>query len=311
MREIFSTKSFCVNLLEYFIKSGNSIFILSYLRFTDLFVDPDDADAGVRGMLAEILPKCHRFLNHLLVKLRGVQQMQVAILPNGESQMGDVEAGLLAGDGDNVAVANSLVHLSTTAYSRLRDIAELLARHALLHPLYLAHVFRVLAQSLIALGVLAHIVDTDGLNGCEWRIGRLDLCDEARLCVLRNPLREVMDARRVAVYPPLPIAHSRERIQVSLPRVLLAIGTLRKGSDGLNERGAIQLPRVHHQALLPFPLEGVGHVGDAYEFPGKEEGHVRAGRLLPRLAEQAADGDAVGLLVDRAQSCCLGGDRGR
>ena len=262
-------------------------------------------------MLLQILPKRHRLLNHLSVQLRGIEQMQIALLPHSETEMSDIESGLLAGDGDDVAVADHLAQLGTPPYPRLGDITELLTRHALLHLADLADIVRMLAQHLITLGMVAHIVDIDGLNGHKRRIRLLDLGHKTSLRVLGDPLREVMDATGVTIDDALPIAHGREGFQIGLPRVLLAVNTLREGGHGLDQCRAIQLSRVHHQALVSLCLKGMRHVWDAKELTGKEQRDVRIGRLAAHLVEQSANGDAVGLMKDRLLSQHLRGDRGR
>ena len=40
--------------------------------------------------------------------LRGIEQMQVAVLPHSQTQMGYIEARLLAGDGNDVTIMNGI-----------------------------------------------------------------------------------------------------------------------------------------------------------------------------------------------------------
>ena len=64
----------------------------------------------MRGMLLKILIERHGLLDHLLVQLRGIEQMEPVLLPDGKAQMGNVESRLVAGDGNDVAVVNGLTH---------------------------------------------------------------------------------------------------------------------------------------------------------------------------------------------------------
>ena len=73
-------------------------------------VDSDDSDSCVRGMLLKILVERHRLFHHLLVQLRGIQQMEPVAAPHGKAEVGNVESGLVAGDGDNVAIMYGLTH---------------------------------------------------------------------------------------------------------------------------------------------------------------------------------------------------------
>ena len=73
-------------------------------------IDSDDSDARMRGMLLEILIECHRLLDHLLMQLRGIQQMKSVVLPYSKSKMSNVETSLLTGDGNNITVFHGLAH---------------------------------------------------------------------------------------------------------------------------------------------------------------------------------------------------------
>ena len=79
------------------------------------------------GMFLEILIEGHRLLDHLLVELGGIEQMELAVTPHGKAQMSDVEPFLITGDGDDVAVVDCLAHQGDIAREPLGDITEMLA----------------------------------------------------------------------------------------------------------------------------------------------------------------------------------------
>ena len=73
-------------------------------------VDSDDSDSSVRGMLLKILIERHGLFDHLLMQLRGIEQMQSVLPPDGKPEMGNVKSGLIAGDGNDVAIMHGLTH---------------------------------------------------------------------------------------------------------------------------------------------------------------------------------------------------------
>lgn len=152
----------------------------------------------MRGVLLQILIERHGLEHHLLMQLRGIQQVKPIVFPYRKAEVRDVEPRLFAGDGDDIAVVDGLAQLLAVANGRFGNIAKLLARHLLFHLADIADKLRMLLQSLVALRVLAHVVDTDLLKGREGRIGSLYLMDDARLGVLGNPLGEIMDAAGIA-----------------------------------------------------------------------------------------------------------------
>ena len=79
------------------------------------------------GMFLEILIEGHRLFDHLLVELGGIEQMELPVTPHGKAQVGDVEAFLVAGDGNDVAVVDCLAHQGDIAREPLGDITEMLA----------------------------------------------------------------------------------------------------------------------------------------------------------------------------------------
>ena len=260
-------------------------------------VDSDDSDAGLRGMLREILAERHRLLDDLLVQLRSIEQMQSVLLPYGKAQMGNVETGLIAGDGYDVTIVDGLTHRLCVLYLRLGDEAELLSSDALLRLLDVGHILGVSLQGLIALGMLTHIIDLDGLHGRKGRIRLLDLADDADFLICDNPIGEIMDARGIAIDNAIIVTHVAEVILVGGKSKLLLIGTKRESGDGLYECGAVELAHINHQLFLVVHLEGMGHIGHIEELAGKEQREASIGFLLAGILEQTLDENAVtGLL---------------
>ena len=50
-------------------------------------------------MLLHVLVERLRFFHHFLMQQRGIEQVQSVLAPHGKAQMGNVESGLVAGDG--------------------------------------------------------------------------------------------------------------------------------------------------------------------------------------------------------------------
>ena len=260
-------------------------------------VDSDDSDAGVRGMLREILAERHRLLDDLLVQLRSIEQMQSVLLPYGKAQMGNVETGLIAGDGYDVTIVDGLTHRLCVLYLRLGDEAELLSSDALLRLLDVGHILGVRLQGLVALGMLTHITDLDGLYRRKGWIRLLDLADDAGFLIRDNPIGEIMDARGIAVDNTVIVTHVAEVILVGGKSELLLIGTEREGCDSLHQCGAIELAHIDNQLFLIVDLEGMGHIGHIEELAGKEQREAGIRFLLAGILEQTLDEDAVAGLL--------------
>ena len=93
-------------------------------------VDSDDSDSSVRGMLLKILIERHRLFHHLLVQLRGIQQMESVFTPHGKAEVGDVETRLVADDGNDITIVYGLTHGWRVLDFRLGNETELLACQA-------------------------------------------------------------------------------------------------------------------------------------------------------------------------------------
>ena len=120
-------------------------------------------------MLLQVLVERHGLKNHLFVQLRRIEQMQSILLPYGKAQVGYVEAGLLTGDGNDIAIVDDLAQQRLISHRLLGDEAILSTRHLLFHLADGANELRMLAKSLIALRMGAHLVNLYGLNSSEWR----------------------------------------------------------------------------------------------------------------------------------------------
>ena len=249
-------------------------------------------------MLLKVLIERHGLLDDLLVQLRGIEQVQSILPPHGEAQMGNVETGLVAGDGNDVAIVDGLTHRLRVLHFGLGDEAELHARDALLHFSDIGHILGVRLQGLVALRVLTHIVDFDGLYRGKGRIGLLNLADDAGLRVGHNPIGEIMDARGVCIDDPIVIAHIAEVIQESCPSELFLIGTEREGRDRLYQRGAVEFIDIDDELLGIVDFKRMGDIRHIEELAGKKEREASLiGTLLAGIFEQGLDENAVvGLL---------------
>ena len=231
----------------------------------------------MRGMLLKILVERHRLFHHLLVQLRGIQQMESVVAPHGKTEVGNVETGLVAGDGDDISIVHSLPHGWRVLDTRFWDEAELLTREALFHLSDFSHKLRVGLQGLVTLRMLTHIIDFDGLYLGKRRIRLLDLCDDARLGVFDYPVRKVMDTGGIAVDHPMAVTHGLQDILIIQKSKSLAIGTERKGSDGLHQGGAVEFICIDYQLLFVVDLKGVSHVRHIQELTGKEKWEIGGG----------------------------------
>ena len=84
-------------------------------------------------MLLQILIESHRFLNDLFVYHRRIKQVQTVLLPYSKPQVGNIQSLLLAGDGNDVAIVDSLAQGFRTAAQRtLGNIARLYTTEVLL-----------------------------------------------------------------------------------------------------------------------------------------------------------------------------------
>ena len=256
-------------------------------------VDSDDSDSSVRGMLLEILIERHRLLNDLLVQLRGVEQVEPVLLPDSKAQMGNVETWLFAGDGNDVAIVDCFAHRLCILHLRLGDETKLLSADTCLGLSYFRHKFRVRLQSLVALGVLTHIADIDGLYRRKGRIRLLNLADDASLLIRDNPIGEIMDAGGIAINDAIIIAHIAEVVLEGRKSELLLVSAERKGCDVFYQSGAIELAHIEDQLLLIVDFEGMGHIGHIEEFTGKEQREAGIGFLFSGVFEQALDEDAI------------------
>ena len=261
-------------------------------------------------MLLQILIHRHGFDHHLVVQLRCVEQMQTILTPEGKTQVGDVESGLVAGDSDDVAILDDRAQQFVIAHSLLGDKAILGSRHLALHLGDIADKLRMFAERLIALRMGAHIAYTDILHGCERWIGRLNLGDHTGKGIVGDPLGEIVQARWVAIDDATTIAQVGKHMLVGKPRVLAVLGAECECSHGFYQCGTVKLTGVYHQSLVLVALECAGHVRYADELLSEVQWQTGGGRQVFGLGQQSADGDAVsGLCPDIiAKTCRTGAD---
>ena len=273
-----------------------------FLCHTDIYnyvliVESDNADAGVRGMLLEILVEGHGFLDHAVVQLRGVEQMETVAAPHGKAQVGDVETGLVAGDGDDVAVAHHLAHHLGVLDQIFGNEMIAATGEGLLLGGNIGNKLGMGLQGGIRLGVATHIVDLDGLEAAEGGRLLLYLADEAHLGVVLDPVGEIVEARGIALDDALAIAQLAQVFAEGGIVALVVAGAEGQGHDILYQRGAVEFAGVDNQSFVArgIDLEGVGHIGDSQELTGKEK-HVGRG------ATQGVDHeDAIGILGPREE----------
>ena len=80
-----------------------------------LLVDSYHSDARMRRMFLQILVERHGFLDDLLVYHRRIKQVQAVFLPDCKAQVSNVQPFLIAGNGDDVSIVDSLTQSLRTA----------------------------------------------------------------------------------------------------------------------------------------------------------------------------------------------------
>ena len=153
--------------------------------------------------------------------------------------------------------------------------------------------FGMIAQGLVTVGMIAHERDGNLLDSGERRFWRLPLGDDACSRVGGNPLRKVMDAAGIGIYPPITVADGYEGVEIIAPGIEMAIGAERQSGNILHQRRTVELTGIHHESFLIVDLQSVGHIGSSKELTGEIEGEVGGTRLTARLIEQLADRQAV------------------
>ena len=172
--------------------------------------------------------------------------METVLSPHGKAQMGNVEARLRAGDGDDVAVVDGSTHGLVVGNVVLGDIAISAPCEGCFLGSNDADHLGVSLKRLVRLRMLTHVVDLDGLNGIEGRRRQTDLADDAPAGVVVNPVGEVMQSAGVAVQLAATIAYLTQmllEVAVSKP---LTVDAERQRRHVLDQRRAVKLARVDH-----------------------------------------------------------------
>lgn len=120
--------------------------------------------------------------------------MESVGVPYGDADVGCVESSFAGGDGDDVAVMDGVAEEGIVGDAGLGNVSELSASHGLFLLADGADERLLSLEHLIAVGVGGHVVDVEGLNGGERRIGRLQFIDESHLVVVFNPVGEIVEA---------------------------------------------------------------------------------------------------------------------
>ena len=160
--------------------------------------------------------------------------MQPVGSPDGKAQMGNVEARLRAGDGQNIAVLDGLAHQRRIPDCRLGNISHLQPRERLLLTGDDRHQLRVSLQRLVSIRVLAHIADADLLNSSEGRVGLLDIIHESHVHFVSNPVGEIVQSRGIALQFPTTIAQLAQGLQIIVPRTFTLLCAEFQGTDRLH-----------------------------------------------------------------------------
>ena len=133
------------------------------------------------GMFLKILVKCHGLFHHPFVQLGGIEQVQTVLTPDGKSQMGNIQAFLVARNGNDVAIVNRFPQELGIPNGRLGYKTPFSACQRLFLPTNVVHPFRMRLQRLVLLWMATHEVYVNVLYCREWRIRLLYLRDDLHL----------------------------------------------------------------------------------------------------------------------------------
>ena len=215
-------------------------------------------------MLLHIIVQRHGFLHHFFMNLRRVQHVQSVFMPHCDADMRCVETLFLCYYSDDVAVVYGRTQQFRILDVTLRYIHISVARQAAFHFCNRLHHFGVVLQHRIGVGVRAHEADRERLSGVERRIRRVYFANEAVLCVLFNPLREVMLTSRV-VDVAINVANASQEVEIVGVRGAVVLHALVDGEHVLHVRSAVELSQIDHKILLAVVLERLCHVRNAAE----------------------------------------------
>ena len=204
--------------------------------------------------------------------LARIQQVEFAVLsPQGKADVGGVESLFACDDGKDITVLDesqrclfALVQVDTW------DIAHLLARCLLLETSNLFLGRFVIAKHGVEVGVLAHVINADGLPLADgsWQCPFLD---ESLPLVTLYPLGEIVIARGVSIENTIAITDACEIptiVGISRTALLLSHGQ----SDGCLHKGrAIKLSQVDDELLGWVHLKRLSHIRRADELSGIPE----------------------------------------
>ena len=222
--------------------------------------------------------------------------MQLAILPpEGYALMAIVEAGQRGDDADDVAIADSSQLLLRQSAIFLWDIPERLSGILRLQRCHAPHIVGAL-QSGILVGMGAHEVNVGGTAFHPFRPDHHFLHIPATEMIV-DPKRQVVEAREIVRATPVAVSEALQRLTEQGPRIghggsegglrgspgqgvgQRPLRALQTGAgDGerggrLDEGGTVQLAKIDDE-MFGTTLQGVGHIGAAFETAGKIEGRT-------------------------------------
>ena len=189
-------------------------------------------------------------------------------MPNGNAYVRRVKSLFRSENNKDVTIMNGLAKQTGVGYRCLGNIAIALPRDRLLHPADTCHPFRMRRQLRIVLRVRGHPVDFQMLYGSEWRIGRLDISNNAHLLIIVDPYREIMLAVGIRHFA-IQIAYAAQLGKEVCKAVGLMPHALVESEHGFHKRGTVEFTRVDHQVFVEFTVERLCHVGHVQELPAE------------------------------------------
>ena len=239
-------------------------------------------DTDLRRLLLLIVVERQRVDDHFLVQAGGMKHVELAVLPDGEAQVGRVESGLRGNHGEDVAVFHDAQRVALpSAHQPLGNVSVALARTDALVVAYLLHKRRVVLQVLILLRMGRHVVDVHRLHrvpqflGHQFLIERrwlgvlVDALHQSQPLVVLCPPREVVQPARVVRQLALTVAQHRQPVAVIPEGALVVLVAQCQCGSRLHQRGAVKLVQVHDEVFPCAVLQRVCHVGQTQKLLGK------------------------------------------
>ena len=228
--------------------------------------------------------------------------MKPVVAPHGKAQVGYVEATLVAGDGNDVAILDGLAQQFCVSDGRLGNVAVGLSRQGFFLLADDGHKFRMGLQGLIGLRMFTHIADGNLLDSRKGRIRLLHLADKAHQLFVDNPVGEIVQPRGIFVEFALTVTQTAEHGQIVVPRSFVVLDAQLQCRHRFDKRGTIKLAGVDHQLFLVVDFQGVSHIGNAHKLSGYPQRRSLTVGLAQQLAYLRAVGALTGHLSHRGRS---------